>query len=296
MKKLLFKVCTVIICSLFLCSCEKDALEDPNDLIKQQQKDFYGYNVKDKSNIDVTSLISIELGDSTFLTGFKDNKMWITLFDKQTKEQLQEWNGSETIERIIKIDKGYGEYDIFNIGKFILNLEKTDWGFVSTIEYIRETDGYLLSSNDVINKDMLFLKNKQIIYIQAPTININNPNWYKGSIVISQVDTIIVLSANGENICELNSIPHRDNNIYPVSYTDGLNLTESNYISRFNFSNNKYVWKTSLDIESNARKTVTILDKDDKQWTFLFDVVNYDGNKQQVKFSVDIATGEIIYI
>lgn len=74
MKKLLFKVCTVIICSLFLCSCEKDALEDPNDLIKQQQKDFYGYNVKDKSNIDVTSLISIELGDSTFLTGFKDNR------------------------------------------------------------------------------------------------------------------------------------------------------------------------------------------------------------------------------
>lgn len=176
MNKLLFKVCTVIICSLFLCSCGKDALEDPNDLIKQQQKDFYGYNVKDKSNIDVTSLISIELGDSTFLTGFKDNKMWITLFDKQTKEQLQEWNGSETIKRIIKIDKGYGEYDIFNIGKFILNLEKTDWGFVSTIEYIRETDGYLLSSNDVINKDMLFLKNKQIIYIQAPTINIHNPN------------------------------------------------------------------------------------------------------------------------
>lgn len=296
MKKLLFKVCTVIICSLFLCSCGKDALEDPNDLIKQQQKDFYGYNVKDKSNIDVTSLISIELGDSTFLTGFKDNKMWITLFDKQTKEQLQEWNGSETIERTIKIDKGYGEYDIFNIGKFILNLEKTDWGFVSTIEYIRETDSYLLTSNDVINKDMLFLKDKQIIYIQAPSIKINNPNWYKGSIVISQVDTIIVLSANGEKICKLNSIPHRDNNIYPVSYTDGLNLTESNYISRFNFSNNKYVWKTSLDIESNARKTVTVLDKDDKQWRLQFDVVNYDGSKQQVKFSVDIATGEIKYL
>lgn len=296
MTKKLFKVFTAIICSLLLSSCGKDALEDPNDLIKQQQKDFYGYNVKDKSNIDVTSLVATELRDSTFLTGFKDNKMWITLFDKQTKEQLQEWNATKTIERTIKIDKGYGEYDIFNIGKFILNLEKTDWGFVSTIEYIRETDGYLLSSNDVINKDMLFLKDKQLIHIQAPSIKINNPNWYKGSIVISQVDTIIVLSANGEKICELNSIPHRDNNIYPVSYTDGLNLTESNYISRFNFSNNKYVWKTSLDIESNARKTVTILDKDDKQWTFQFDVVNYDGSKQQVKFSVDIATGEIIYL
>lgn len=309
-----------MICStLLLPSCDKDDLKDPLDFIQQQQKDFYGYHVKDKNNIDVTSIeTAAQLGDSVFLTGFKNNRIWIALFNEQTKEQLQEWNGTEVLERTIKIDKGYGEYEIFNITGYRLQLEKTVWGFVSTIEYLQKTNG-LLTSSDIINKDILFLNGDKII-----TYSLNNPSivnhcWFQESIIASSYEygsdgKNYVISPNGKKLAELKEVPDKEWYIdfIPVSYTEDIGLIQANIypnneeigqytrIRKRDHSAAKTIWSTDIlslkNLEDNARINASILEQNNPIWKYQIDITNYDGSKQQVIFTVDVETGEVIEI
>lgn len=321
MTKKLFKVFTAIICSLILFSCEKDKLGD--SIESYSLMDYYE-QIKNKEGIDIKSLQCVNQysnrqgeisditsfdpniecinGDTTILWGFRNNKIWIGLFKRNTKEQLIEWTSNNAIDRNMAIDKGYGEFEYVHIDKLKIHLLKyTSFGFIYSFCYICG-DNILNGCSVLLNGTNSFLYPNPIHGYKI---------WYGNSIISSKN---VISFDTGKDICILQDYPqsgYADFEVQPLSYTDGLSFDQS-YVSieengglyeciiRKNYETGKDIWKTPItqlkNIESNARKTVTILDKDDKQWTFQFDVVNYDGSKQQVKFSVDIATGEIIYL
>lgn len=309
-----------MICSLFLFSCEKEELDripGSNDPM------VYYEQIKNKEGIEVESLecanaggiisdnsSSIECanGDTTVLWGFRNDKIWIGLFNKQTKEQLIEWTSDKTVIRDITIDKGYGEFENIHIDKFGLwSMEYTPFGFIGRTSYGEKRIDWILING-----------NNMILYPTTIENEIYLPNgykmWYKNSVILAMKAVssnnhyiAVVSPETGKDICILQDYPQSE--MPPLSYTDGLSFNQSyiegntglyECIIRKNHETGEEVWKTPItqlkDIKSDARKTITVLNKDDKQWTFQFDVVNYDGSKQQVKFSVDIVTGEIKYI
>ena len=305
-----FNVCMFVICSLLLLSsCDKDPLMGSEEWEQERRNNFYDYKVKNREGFDMLSITPCAYNEDTaFLTGIKNEKMWIGMFDNHTKEQLKEWNGTKTVERTIKIDKGYGETELFNVTAFDFrsDIYKTNWGFTAALSYLHR-ENTLLTSSDIVSKDIFLLNGNEIIVYPLNYPAIANPYWFQGSIfVLNMIENCtysIILSPDGKKIAEWKgNFVNGDFNPVPISYTEGIFIDrESDYfIIRYNYQTGKDVWKTSIPslkgVEDNARINSTILEQSNSIWKYQFDIINYDGSKKQVIFTVDVETGEVTEI
>jgi hypothetical protein len=318
MLKMFFKFFISCIIPLFLLSCEKNDTEIPSS---KGIMSFYD-NIKNKEGIDINGLDGVNAnepdelasshaiecahGDTVVLWGFRNNKIWISFFDKETKKQLIEWNSVEDIKRNIKIDKGYGEFEKVYLDKFsILSLIYMPFGFLGRCSYEYK--------NDRIIKDWILLNKDKLVYIDT-TIDDKTyqPNyfklWYNNSIILDSHSHlyerdhyIIIITNQGETICRLKEKIHSD--CQPLSYTDGIYVCRDfgdMYIIRHNYQTGKDVWKTSIPslkgVEDNARINSTILEQSNPIWKYQIDITNYDGSKKQVIFTVDVETGKVTEI
>lgn len=299
-----------IICSLLLLSsCDKDPLMGSEEWEQERRNNFYDYKVKNREGFDMLSITPCAYNEDTaFLTGIKNEKMWIGMFDNHTKEQLKEWNGTKTVERTIKIDKGYGETELFNVTAFDFrsDIYKTNWGFTAALSYLHR-ENTLLTSSDIVSKDIFLLNGNEIIVYPLNYPAIANPYWFQGSIfVLNMIENCtysIILSPDGKKIAEWKgNFVNGDFNPVPISYTEGIFIDrESDYfIIRYNYQTGKDVWKTSIPslkgVEDNARINSTILEQSNPIWKYQIDITNYDGSKKQVIFTVDVETGEVTEI
>lgn len=305
-----FNVCMFVICSLLLLSsCDKDPLMGSEEWEQERRNNFYDYKVKNREGFDMLSITPCAYNEDTaFLTGIKNEKMWIGMFDNHTKEQLKEWNGTKTVERTIKIDKGYGETELFNVTAFDFrsDIYKTNWGFTAALSYLHR-ENTLLTSSDIVSKDIFLLNGNEIIVYSLNYPAIANPYWFQGSIfVLNMIENCtysIILSPDGKKIAEWKgNFVNGDFNPVPISYTEGIFIDrESDYfIIRYNYQTGKDVWKTSIPslkgVEDNARINSTILEQSNPIWKYQIDITNYDGSKKQVIFTVDVETGEVTEI
>lgn len=305
-----FNVCMFVICSLLLLfSCDKDPLMGSEEWEQERRNNFYDYKVKNREGFDMLSITPCAYNEDTaFLTGIKNEKMWIGMFDNHTKEQLKEWNGTKTVERTIKIDKGYGETELFNVTAFDFrsDIYKTNWGFTAALSYLHR-ENTLLTSSDIVSKDIFLLNGNEIIVYPLNYPAIANPYWFQGSIfVLNMIENCtysIILSPDGKKIAEWKgNFANGDFNPVPISYTEGIFIDrESDYfIIRYNYQTGKDVWKTSIPslkgVEDNARINSTILEQSNPIWKYQIDITNYDGSKKQVIFTVDVETGEVTEI
>ena len=305
-----FNVCMFVICSLLLLSgCDKDPLMGSEEWEQERRNNFYDYKVKNREGFDMLSITPCAYNEDTaFLTGIKNEKMWIGMFDNHTKEQLKEWNGTKTVERTIKIDKGYGETELFNVTAFDFrsDIYKTNWGFTAALSYLHR-ENTLLTSSDIVSKDIFLLNGNEIIVYPLNYPAIANPYWFQGSIfVLNMIENCtysIILSPDGKKIAEWKgNFVNGDFNPVPISYTEGIFIDrESDYfIIRYNYQTGKDVWKTSIPslkgVEDNARINSTILEQSNPIWKYQIDITNYDGSKKQVIFTVDVETGEVTEI
>ena len=287
-------------CALPICSEEWE---------QERRNNFYDYKVKNREGFDMLSITPCAYNEDTaFLTGIKNEKMWIGMFDNHTKEQLKEWNGTKTVERTIKIDKGYGETELFNVTAFDFrsDIYKTNWGFTAALSYLHR-ENTLLTSSDIVSKDIFLLNGNEIIVYPLNYPAIANPYWFQGSIfVLNMIENCtysIILSPDGKKIAEWKgNFVNGDFNPVPISYTEGIFIDrESDYfIIRYNYQTGKDVWKTSIPslkgVEDNARINSTILEQSNPIWKYQIDITNYDGSKKQVIFTVDVETGEVTEI
>lgn len=206
----IFNVCIVICSLVLLSSCNKDPLMGSEEWELDRRNNFYDYKVENRDGFDMISITPCTYNEDTaFLTGIKNEKMWIGMFDNHTKKQLKEWNGTETIERTIKIDKGYGDTYTLDVSAFILReIEKTSWGFALTPGYEhREPVKDGMSNNNVYGgyaKDILLLNGDEIIVYPLNHPAIANPYWFQGSIfVLSMIENCtysIILSPDGKRL------------------------------------------------------------------------------------------------
>lgn len=313
MTKMLFKVCTVIICSLLLYSCGKE----PNEWDEQQSNDFYGYKVENKNGLDMVSINQCEYNeDTTLLTGIRNEKVWIGLFEEKSKKQLTEWSGSETINRTIKVDLGYGEQKEFEVTEFRLNeLYKTTWGFVSALSYIHREGNNLLTSNDVVDKDIVLVNgNKLTIYHTNGSCGLIS-NWFQNSIICQLPrNNYIVLSPEGKEITTLKEVPDDKwyINLIPVSYTEDIGLIRAGMhpqneelgqytrIRKRDHAVAKNIWSTDIpslkNLEGDAHINTTVLEQNNPIWKFQIDITNRNGSKQQIVFTINVETGELTEI
>jgi hypothetical protein len=302
-----FNVCMFVICSLLLLSsCDKDPLMGSEEWEQERRNNFYDYKVKNREGFDMLSITPCAYNEDTaFLTGIKNEKMWIGMFDNHTKEQLKEWNGTKTVERTIKIDKGYGETELFNVTAFDFrsDIYKTNWGFTAALSYLHR-ENTLLTSSDIVSKDIFLLNGNEIIVYPLNYPAIANPYWFQGSIfVLNMIENCtysIILSPDGKKIAEWKgNFVNGDFNPVPISYTEGIFIDrESDYfIIRYNYQTGKDVWKTSIPslkgVEENARINSIILEQSNSIWKYQIDITNYDGSKKQVIFTVDVETGKV---
>lgn len=314
----IFNVCMFVICSLLLLSsCDKELVKGPGEWEQERRNNFYDYKVKNREGFDMLSITPCTYNEDTaFLTGIKNEKMWIGMFNLHTKEQLKEWNGTKTVERTIKIDKGYGETELFNITAFDFrpNIYKTNWGFTAALSYLHRENTFLTSS-DIVSKDIALLNgNKLIIYHTNGSCRLIT-NWFQNSIIISQPRNYIVLSPEGKEVATLREIPDDKIwyiNLVPISYTEDIGLIQGGInpsneeigqytrIRKRDRTVTKDIWSTDIpslkDIKSNARINTTILEQSNPIWKYQIDITNYDGSKDQVIFTVDVESGKVTEI
>lgn len=283
---------------LFLCimlSCSDEA----------NIQGYYVDNLKgiDLNRITVYRIINPEgmLGDSTLLFGFRNQKIWIGLFDEHTKKQLQEWESIEIYkEKEYKID--YGRTITWNI-EGIDNLLKTDLGYACCsrgIAYGEEKygeGGFCISG-----LDLFFFKHEDnVVHIYQPEkfgYADQLFTWYNESIIqmSSYINRTTVFSMEGKILANLKSCP--DKKDIPISYTEGIRINRGfKIIDRFDYQTGESIWEVPIEkVQVDALMTVDTIKKTEEIWEFICDITNKDGSKEQIKFTLNIKNGILTYI
>lgn len=252
--------------------------------------------------------ISNKKDDNKFyLSGFKEDRTWFCVC--LNNEIEQEYLGVDTYNRNIKLHLGYGEYEDYYVktlpfDDFWGRLIVTDWGYV-----------YAPALGDRrIIKDIFLCKNGRMERMDAPLSSFTLHNWYKGTFLIYEQGGAVgstikytMYSSEYKIIREYNKTsefyvdPFRSGSILPVpvSYDEyiwndkwgkDLRIRRYNLQSRASYP----IWQQTIgQVSDNATVTWKLLDNKSSEWLYQIDILNYDGTKQQIKFSVDIDSGYI---
>lgn len=270
---------------------------------------FLGYCKKENNQInDMTNILSLNNGKilinninemtfenekQMFISGFQGEKVWFALCNNDYS-LLQEWNGVEQFDRNKKYHLEYEEYEEYYVDEIFVNKEQllvTDWGYAFTPSY-RTSQGESRQSD-------IFLLNDGRIYYYPLKLNWSNylhiRNWYNGSVL---ADNKVVLSPEGELIAQLDDVDGTDE---AVSYDETICFERWTYeFIRHNYGKNESVWQTKIDkldnIQSDAKVTMIVSEKNEQIWKYRCDIVNRDGSKTQFSFQLNIETGELIYL
>lgn len=225
--------------------------------------------------------------EQPWYTGFQGDKVWIGYYDEE--ENFQEVVSSEKFERNRKVHIGYGEYEEFYIDH------------ISITEVLETDRGYAFCSNygDADITDVFFINEDKLVFVPSLQIDYYNSvlrNWYDGSIL---VEGRLVLSVDGEIIMEYQSSMQKDDE--PLSYDEVIRQRYvGNGFARYNCLKNEIVWSVYIDkldgVKSDAKVTMTLLEKNGEEWSYQCEIVNRDGSKSCFKFELNVETGKITYL
>lgn len=285
---------------------------------------IYGSLINELYSLDGTMIISsvskYTTGDSTFFSGFYNDKVRFRLYNEQTKEQMQEWKGQETFDRNIKVYKGYGEYSNYYIDALCIQFSKsidlqpqiinTSWGIAVIPDYKQKDSEHILTGDLFLLND-----NKVICYHLGDDINRSYgayiKEWHKESILMQTVygnfegHKYQVFSPKGMVIEDLSGIsnpdPMIDSYLVPISYTEGISLYFKKYVQRIDYKTGKTIWRTLIESikdigEYDGKWSIVLIDDSTNNWIYQIEIIFYDGSKRQTKFSINIDTGEIKYL
>lgn len=220
-------------------------------------------------------------------SGLKNNHLWISSYDRTTKEKLWEWTDSRTFDRKRTVHVGYGEYKDIEISSI------TTYGacaknniFVANVSYSGESYNeynILFKTATGIVKE---IKNDKGAYIV---------DWYKESVFVGNC----CYNDLGE-VLYVTSIPNGAIGGIPISYDESVSVNDNLQqliASRFNYRTGKAVWNTEyllpFEIFSDTKKEYTLLDNSTSIWKYKLDLLYYDGTKKDYTFYLNIENGEI---
>lgn len=261
---------------------------------------------------------------SIFLSGFKGDKVWFAKCNEDYSCQ-EEWTGVEKFNRNIRHHKGYGEYD----NGYVLSLRvekaqilKMDWGYAVAPAYYSTADGFgPYGDVFLLNDGKAFYRTENYYYAGGASPYFMR-GWYNASVAVELRDknhsgNYELLSSDGESIGKLwlssgsdLFFNHGFFTVDPVSYTEGIYPYDAHRpyqgpgydFTCFDFAQSKIVWRSELldDLRPTKskqhRKSLTCIEKKDRIWTYRYEVVYIDGDKESIDLELDIETGKVVYL
>lgn len=274
----------VAVCAGFS-SCGDDELEELQ--MEEMYTDgdsfsTYGLNIK-----DYECRGSYHWGNINHFSGLKNNHLWISSYDRTTKEKLWEWTDSRTFDKKRTVHVGYGEYKDIEISSI------TTYGacaknniFVASVGYSGESYGEYNILFKTVTGNLKEIRNKYPAYIT---------DWYKESVFVGNCcyndmgDTLYVSQVDNGAVRGI-----------PISYEETIMVTDYQQqltASRINYKTYKSVWDTKhklpFEILSETKKEYTLLDNSTNMWKYKLDLLYYDGTKRDYTFYLNIENGTI---
>ena len=274
----------IAVCAGFS-SCGDDELEELQ--MEEMYTDgdsfsTYGLNIK-----DYECRGSYHWGNINHFSGLKNNHLWISSYDRTTKEKLWEWTDSRTFDRKRTVHVGYGEYKDIEISSI------TTYGacaknniFVASVGYSGESYGEYNILFKTVTGNLKEIRNKYPAYIT---------DWYKESVFVGTCcyndmgDTLYVSQVDNGAVRGI-----------PISYEEMIMVTDYQQqltASRINYKTYKSVWDTKhklpFEILSDTKKEYTLLDNSTNMWKYKLDLLYYDGTKRDYTFYLNIENGTI---
>lgn len=242
----------------------------------------YGLNIK-----DYECRGSFYFGNINHFSGLKNNHLWISSYDRTTKEKLWEWTDSRTFDKKRTVHVGYGEYKDIEI------LSITTYGacaknniFVASVGYGGESYGEYNILFKTATGNLKEIRNEYPAYIT---------DWYKESVFVGNCcyndlgDTIYVSQVNNGAVSGT-----------PISYEETIIVSDYQQqltASRINYKTYKSVWNTEyrlpFEIFPDTKKEYVLLDNSTNIWKYKLDLLYYDGTKKDYTFYLNIENGTI---
>lgn len=279
----------IAVCAGFS-SCSEELEEHQTEVMFIDGDSFstYGLNFRDYECYG-----SFHWGNINHFSGLKNNRLWISSYDRTTKEKLWEWTDNRTFDKKRTVHVGYGEYKDIEISSI------TTYGacaknniFVASVSYNGESyneDNILFKTAAGTLKE---IKNDYRAYIT---------DWYKESVFVGNCcyndmgDTLYVSQINNGAVGGT-----------PISYEESVSvnvdvnfddfLTQISAL-RINYKTYKNVWYTKhklpFEIFSDTKRECTLLDNSTNIWKYKLDLLYYDGTKKDYTFYLNIENGTI---
>ena len=242
----------------------------------------YGLNIK-----DYECRGSFYFGNINHFSGLKNNHLWISSYDRTTKEKLWEWTDSRTFDKKRTVHVGYGEYKDIEISSI------TTYGacaknniFVASVGYGGESYGEYNILFKTATGNLKEIRNEYPAYIT---------DWYKESVFVGTCcyndlgDTIYVSQVNNGAVSGT-----------PISYEETIIVSDYQQqltASRINYKTYKSVWNTEyrlpFEIFPDTKKEYVLLDNSTNIWKYKLDLLYYDGTKKDYTFYLNIENGTI---
>ena len=242
----------------------------------------YGLNIK-----DYECRGSFYFGNINHFSGLKNNHLWISSYDRTTKEKLWEWTDSRTFDKKRTVHVGYGEYKDIEISSI------TTYGacaknniFVASVGYGGESYGEYNILFKTATGNLKEIRNEYPAYIT---------DWYKESVFVGNCcyndmgDTLYVSQINNGAVGGT-----------PISYEETIIVSDYQQqltASRINYKTYKSVWNTEyrlpFEIFPDTKKEYVLLDNSTNIWKYKLDLLYYDGTKKDYTFYLNIENGTI---
>lgn len=281
--KLLATLLLVALSTGFYSCNDEDSKGEPLSEVLDGSGDSYREYGIDVNEIDCESTFRSSKDRNNF-SGLKNNHLWISTYDRNTKEKIFEWTDTRIFERNRRVHMGYGEYKDVTLTKVLtLDTKYKDNNLIATIRFEFGEGAY----HEYI---YIFKSSNHIKEIVAGNSGTKIMDWYKESIFIGDClynnlgDTLFVMTP-GTNIG------------IPISYEEGISANTSR-IARQNCKFGITVWSTNInppfEVLSNTKEDITLLDNSTNIWKYRVDYIFYDGTKKDYTFDINIETGAII--
>ena len=220
-------------------------------------------------------------------SGLKNNHLWISSYDRTTKEKLWEWTDNRTFDKKRTVHVGYGEYKNIEISSI------TTYGacaknniFIASVGYSGESYGEYNILFKTATGNLKEIRNEYPAYIT---------DWYKESVFVGNCcyndlgDTIYVSQVNNGAVSGT-----------PISYEETIIVSDYQQqltASRINYKTYKSVWNTEyrlpFEIFPDTKKEYVLLDNSTNIWKYKLDLLYYDGTKKDYTFYLNIENGTI---
>jgi len=243
-----------------------------------------GYNEMNVEELKVLGENVPEYGSSVkawvSFSGFKDNKRWTTVFDRDTRKQLLEYQDKEVFCRKQSIYLGYGESQVVEVSAIYSRIIPLKDGYLLHLfNQCGDFNGYSGYSELFYNGDSIFQQRS----------NIQIYPWFNNTFIYNKN----IFNLKGEGIYSFKDDISLSRGLYlPISSYECISW-DSNNIKRQDLSEGYYCreqWSYALpNSYDNDRISISLTNVENDILTFVYEIVHYDGSKEkkQVKLNIN---------